>query len=178
MRLQAILNHQHHRQVCSKHYCCCCPPFQWCSIGTDLLTCNGDSCPQVKELRARLLRQCVAGQVAWCGGCFEGAPQHWWTRCEADIVACCTCSAAGAMPPVPAAGVSTFITPSPGLLRVMPAICCSAGAGCADTNPVEVFNEAEKLASLRHPCVMGFYGVVTDPGSLRHCGRGTSAMAL
>lgn len=34
-----------------------------------------------------------------------------------------------------------------------------------DTNPVEVFNEAEKLASLRHPCVMGFYGIVTAPGS-------------
>lgn len=32
-----------------------------------------------------------------------------------------------------------------------------------DTNPAEVFSEAEKLASLRHPCVMGFYGIVTSP---------------
>jgi serine/threonine protein kinase len=35
----------------------------------------------------------------------------------------------------------------------------------ADSNPIEVFNEAEKLASLRHPCVMAFYGIVTNPGS-------------
>ncbi|KAF8068393.1 Wdr35 [Scenedesmus sp. PABB004] len=34
--------------------------------------------------------------------------------------------------------------------------------GANDTAAVEVFAEAEKLASLRHPCVMGFYGVVTD----------------
>lgn len=32
-----------------------------------------------------------------------------------------------------------------------------------DTNPAEVFSEAEKLASMRHPCVMGFYGIVTSP---------------
>jgi serine/threonine protein kinase len=32
-----------------------------------------------------------------------------------------------------------------------------------DTNPAEVFSEAEKLASLRHPCVMAFYGIVTSP---------------
>jgi serine/threonine protein kinase len=38
-------------------------------------------------------------------------------------------------------------------------------SGGGDTNPVEVFQEAEKLASLRHPCVMGFYGIVTDKGS-------------
>jgi serine/threonine protein kinase len=38
-------------------------------------------------------------------------------------------------------------------------------SGGGDTNPVEVFQEAEKLASLRHPFVMGFYGIVTDKGS-------------
>lgn len=32
-----------------------------------------------------------------------------------------------------------------------------------DSNPAEVFSEAEKLASLRHPCVMAFYGIVTSP---------------
>jgi serine/threonine protein kinase len=37
---------------------------------------------------------------------------------------------------------------------------CSKGH---DTNPAEVFSEAEKLASLRHPCVMAFYGIVTSP---------------
>eukprot|EP00775_Hariotina_reticulata_P008219 gene8219-8411_t len=37
--------------------------------------------------------------------------------------------------------------------------------GGQDSNPIEVFNEAEKLASLRHPCVMAFYGIVTNPGS-------------
>lgn len=30
---------------------------------------------------------------------------------------------------------------------------------------LQVFQEAEKLASLRHPCVMAFYGIVTDKGS-------------
>ena len=34
-----------------------------------------------------------------------------------------------------------------------------------DTAAVDVFNEAEKLASLQHPCVMAFYGVVTSPGN-------------
>ncbi|GBF93918.1 hypothetical protein Rsub_06167 [Raphidocelis subcapitata] len=47
------------------------------------------------------------------------------------------------------------------------ASCAAAGAegkpGGHDTNPAEVFSEAEKLASLRHPCVMGFYGIVTSP---------------
>ena len=28
---------------------------------------------------------------------------------------------------------------------------------------MEVFSEAERLAGLRHPCVMGFYGIVTNP---------------
>lgn len=28
---------------------------------------------------------------------------------------------------------------------------------------MDIFAEAEKLASLRHPCVMGFYGIVTAP---------------
>jgi hypothetical protein len=28
---------------------------------------------------------------------------------------------------------------------------------------MDIFSEAEKLASLRHPCVMGFYGIVTAP---------------
>lgn len=31
---------------------------------------------------------------------------------------------------------------------------------------LQVFQEAEKLASLRHPCVMGFYGIVTEKGSV------------
>lgn len=34
-----------------------------------------------------------------------------------------------------------------------------------DTAAVDVFNEAEKLASLQHPCVMAFYGVVNSPGN-------------
>lgn len=34
-----------------------------------------------------------------------------------------------------------------------------------DTAAVDVFNEAEKLASLRHPSVMAFYGVVTNQGT-------------
>jgi len=42
--------------------------------------------------------------------------------------------------------------------------CCPRWC-TADSNPIEVFNEAEKLASLRHPCVMAFYGIVTNPGS-------------
>lgn len=34
-----------------------------------------------------------------------------------------------------------------------------------DTAAMDVFAEAEKLASLQHPCVMAFYGVVTSPGN-------------
>lgn len=34
-----------------------------------------------------------------------------------------------------------------------------------DTAALDIFNEAERLASLRHPCVMAFYGVVTSPGN-------------
>lgn len=34
-----------------------------------------------------------------------------------------------------------------------------------DTAAADVFGEAEKLASLQHPCVMAFYGVVTSPGN-------------
>ncbi|GLC67062.1 hypothetical protein PLESTF_000510900 [Pleodorina starrii] len=35
---------------------------------------------------------------------------------------------------------------------------------CTDGPPNEVFAEAERLASLRHPCVIAFYGIVTAPG--------------
>jgi serine/threonine protein kinase len=28
-----------------------------------------------------------------------------------------------------------------------------------------VYSEAEKLASMRHPCVVAFYGIVVQPGS-------------
>jgi serine/threonine protein kinase len=34
-----------------------------------------------------------------------------------------------------------------------------------DTAAMDVFAEAEKLASLQHPCVMAFYGVVISPGN-------------
>lgn len=34
-----------------------------------------------------------------------------------------------------------------------------------DTAAADVFGEAEKLASLQHPCVMAFYGVVTSLGN-------------
>ncbi|KAG2487029.1 hypothetical protein HYH03_014275 [Edaphochlamys debaryana] len=37
--------------------------------------------------------------------------------------------------------------------------------GATDTPPSEVFSEAERLASLRHPCVIAFYGIVTAPGA-------------
>lgn len=40
-------------------------------------------------------------------------------------------------------------------------MCPSAIMACT-----QVFQEAEKLASLRHPCVMGFYGIVTEKGSV------------
>jgi serine/threonine protein kinase len=31
--------------------------------------------------------------------------------------------------------------------------------------PPQVYSEAEKLASMRHPCVVAFYGIVVQPGS-------------
>lgn len=36
--------------------------------------------------------------------------------------------------------------------------------GATDCAPAEVFSEAERLASLRHPCVIAFYGIVAVPG--------------
>ena len=38
-------------------------------------------------------------------------------------------------------------------------------ASPTDAAAAEAFSEAERLAGLRHPCVMAFYGIVTEQGA-------------
>jgi len=40
----------------------------------------------------------------------------------------------------------------------------SQGGAVTDAPPADVFSEAERLAALRHPCILAFYGIVSAPG--------------